>query len=235
MFAKHLLKTSSICLMAIGVLAACDDSPLSPAVQEQTPMFAKGGNGGGGGGKPGGGDGGPTEGPFPATATILATANLIDDGSGPYVDGVCGVQADVGSTIAYLKPAATNIRKKDQAACGSGRSATVNLTMQHLSSDPSDHSRDVVISETYDLISLKPRLDDGPLARMTINTSRCETGLEFDDVEYPVANRVLVAADADNTFWVIESQAYPDNVVGCSVGGAVEYFHMDVRVEFAKN
>jgi hypothetical protein len=231
MFTKHLLKMSSICLTAIGVLAACDDSALSPSVQQQTPMFTKGGNGGGGGGKPGGG----SDGPFPATATILATANLVDDGSGPYVDGECGVQADVGSTIAYLKPAATNIRRKDRAACGDGRSGTVNLTMQHLSDDPADHSQDVAISETYDLISLKPRLDDGPLARMTINTSRCETGLEFDDVEYGGANRVLVAANADNTSWAIDSQAHPDNVVGCSVGSAVEYFHMDVSVEFAKN
>lgn len=232
---KGLLKTFSMCLLVVGTAAACGDSPLTPPAQEPSPMFAKGGNNGGNGGKPGGDDGGSTDGPFPAAATILATANLASDGGGPFVDGLCGVQAYVSSTVAYLKPAASPIKRKDREACGTGRSALVTLTMQHLSPDPSDHDGDVAISESYDLISLKPRLDDGELARMTVNTGRCDTGLEFDDVEFPGANRVRVAASADDASWIIESQAYPQNLAACGVGGTVEYFHMDVGVEFSKN
>ena len=107
--------------MAFGaflVTSACVEAPTEPGIEEAPgPLpvgLAKGGNKGGGNG------GSSGDGPFPATVTITATGNLQDDGKGAYVDGSCGVQAQVGSTIAYFKPDGRALKGKERN-CGGHR------------------------------------------------------------------------------------------------------------------
>ena len=107
--------------------SACADSPAGLEGDGDTAAapraLAKGGNKGGGGG--GGGTGA-----FPATVVLAETANLFGDGKGAYADGSCGVQAEVGATIAYFKPSGRALKGKERN-CG-GRSATVVLTSRHV-------------------------------------------------------------------------------------------------------
>lgn len=225
--------------MAFGaflVTSACAEAPTEPGIEEAPgPLpvgLAKGGNKGGGNG------GSSGDGPFPATVSISATGNLQDDGKGAYVDGSCGVQAQVGSTIAYFKPDGRALKGKERN-CG-GRSATVVVTAIHTSSDPADHEGDVDlvalgIEETYDLISLKARLDSGIDAPATVNVGRCDTGMEFDPVEIEGSSEVVVTANGDASAWSVESRPYPDNLAGCLMGGATEFVHLNIDVDFAKN
>ena len=189
--------------------------------------MAKGGNGGKGGG------GGGSDGPFPATTSIRAAASLLDDGKGPYSDGECGVQAEVGSTLALFKPAGRNLKGKERN-CG-GRTATVTLTTRHLAADPTDHSQDVDVAESWDLISIKTRLDRGPLAPMTVNVGRCDMGLELDPDEVPGSSSADVTVNGDSTHWQIVTRAYPENMAGCLLGGATELYHLEVSFEMARN
>lgn len=229
-----IIRPLALSLFVAGTAAACQDDSMRVRDGEalRPPVvatMAKGGNGG----KGGGGGGGGGDGPFPATATILAASNLYDDGRGAYVDGECGVQAEVGSTLALFKPAGRNLKGKERN-CG-GRYAIVTLTTRHLAADPADHSQDVGVSESWDLISIKTRLDRGPSAPMTVNVGRCDTGLELDPDEIPGSSSVNVTVNGESTHWLIETRAYPDNVAGCLLGGTTELFHLEVSFEMTRN
>lgn len=193
---------------ALAILAAaCTEGPTDSASELQGPLL-----------RPTGGP--PADPPIIITFRDDAGDNIRSDGRGPsggsYENGVCGVQANFNGTDARLKPDASKIRPKDEAACGGRSPRSVKFTLDGVTQDGSFFKVNEVELVTE---------ADGTVPR-TVKAVVGDCDLRFNPALDSGTDFVLVRKNPDGT-WTVATQPAPNDVAVCFVNLVPRgYFHL---------
>jgi hypothetical protein len=223
------------------LLASCE--PATEVTSPIEPAFAPGGN------KP------PTSTMVPSATTIhdvwqggAAQTDVRSDGSGAYVDAVCGVRTWIvvssdGSNGGRLLP------HESSSSCP--RSVTLRLVSRHVTNDDGNGNHVDDASSPlgeFDVGEIKMILSNGvgvvnaptPVAGNSSVTSCFEVsrngrisgqGLRFDAANFPGSNWLVVETITPNSHYRIHTAPYPNDLAYCKNNNGVSFWHVVVDLE----
>ncbi len=166
---------------------------------------------------------------------------IVSDGRGEYVDGVCGVMADIGNfDDARLDPDADPIKGKERKTCGDARLLTFIFDAPADGGAPKDNRSDGIFMSVDDVLTVL----DGTSALRTGQFNLCGRLIFNPDDEYAPANgsdllQVEYAAgdpaDPTDDIWTVsndtdtDGDGVIDDLGFCEGDGRL--YHMSFSVE----